>query len=158
MLGLSPLRVDTSAACTIAIGLKMGSGPSNSFLIEEGADPILVARRNGHVSTRMVLDSYGHLSEGSRRQTAQTMDRVFDAVEIGRQKVVKTQPALSQNQTPIPKVLMKSAKKLVEMWGLEPQPLTCEVNAAPSLSCVRNARNSRFSLLRQAFRGRFFVR
>ena len=29
---------------------------SNSFLIKEGADPILVARRNGHVDTRMVLD------------------------------------------------------------------------------------------------------
>jgi len=36
---------------------------SNSFLIEEGADPILIARRNGHVDTRMVLDRYGHMFE-----------------------------------------------------------------------------------------------
>ena len=43
---------------------------SNSFLIEEGADPILIARRNGHASTRMVLDRYGHLFEGARRQAA----------------------------------------------------------------------------------------
>jgi integrase len=50
---------------------------SNSFLIEEGADPILVARRNGHVDTRMVLDHYGHMFEGARRQAAETMDRVF---------------------------------------------------------------------------------
>lgn len=50
---------------------------SNSFLIEEGADPLLVAKRNGHSSTRMVLDRHGHLSEGARRQAAQTMDRVF---------------------------------------------------------------------------------
>jgi integrase len=34
---------------------------SNSFLTEEGADPILIARRNGHVGTRMVLDRYGHM-------------------------------------------------------------------------------------------------
>jgi integrase len=49
---------------------------SNSFLIEEGADPILIARRNGHVDTRMVLDRYGHMFEGARRQAAETMDRV----------------------------------------------------------------------------------
>jgi hypothetical protein len=48
------------------------------------------------------------------------MDRVFEAVEIGRQMVVKTQPAVSENQTPIPKMLMKSANFLVEMRGLEP--------------------------------------
>src|SRR6202162_3613029 len=93
---------------------------SNSFLIEEGADPILVARRNGHASTRMVLDRYGHLFEGARRQAALTMDRVFAGVEIGRQMVVKTPPALPQNKTPIPKNLAKSAKFLVEMGGLEP--------------------------------------
>ncbi len=94
---------------------------SNSFLIEEGADPILVARRNGHVDTRMVLDRYGHMFEGARRQAAETMDRVFGTVEIGRQMVVKESDAVPKNQTPIPKSLMKSAKRLVEMWGLEPQ-------------------------------------
>jgi hypothetical protein len=94
---------------------------SNSFLIEEGADPILVARRNGHVDTRMVLDRYGHMFEGARRQAAETMDRVFGTVEIGRQMVVKKSDAVPKNQTPIPKSLMKSAKRLVEMWGLEPQ-------------------------------------
>jgi len=94
---------------------------SNSFLIEEGADPILVARRNGHVDTRMVLDRYGHMFEGARRQAAETMDRVFGTVEIGRQMVVKKSDAVPKNQTPIPKNLMKSARSLVEMWGLEPQ-------------------------------------
>lgn len=103
---------------------------SNSFLIEEGADPVLVARRNGHSSTRMVLDRYGHMFEGARRHAAETMNRVFDNVKIGkvnkieasdgRQMVVKVQPALPQKQTPIPKNLLKSAKELVEMRGLEP--------------------------------------
>ncbi len=103
---------------------------SNSFLIEEGADPILVARRNGHSGTRMVLDRYGHMFEGARRQAAETMNRVFSGVKIGnddktsapngRQMVVKMRPVLPQKQTPIPKTLMKSAKELVEMRGLEP--------------------------------------
>jgi hypothetical protein len=31
------------------------------------------------------------------------MDRVFETVEIRRQMVVKTRPAVSENQTPIPK-------------------------------------------------------
>jgi hypothetical protein len=38
----------------------------------------------------MVLDRYGHMFEGARRQAAETMDRVSDSVEIGRQMVVKT--------------------------------------------------------------------
>jgi len=54
---------------------------SNSFLIEEGSDPVLIARRNGHASTRMVLDRYGHFFEGARRQAAETMDRVFSGVQ-----------------------------------------------------------------------------
>jgi integrase len=93
---------------------------SNSFLIEEGADPILIARRNGHVDTRMVLDRYGHMFEGARRQAAETMDRVFSDLEIGRQMVVKKPASSSDASTPVPKKLMKSARFLVEMGGLEP--------------------------------------
>jgi hypothetical protein len=93
---------------------------SNSFLIEEGADPVLIARRNGHASTRMVLDRYGHLFEGARRQAAQTMDRVFAGVEIGRQMVVKVLPAPAQEKTPTQKKLEQMALFLVEMGGLEP--------------------------------------
>ncbi len=93
---------------------------SNSFLIEEGADPILVARRNGHVSTRMVLDRYGHMFEGARRQAAETMDRVFEGVEIGRQMVVKKPYAVSQNLSSVRKKLIKSARFHLEMRGLEP--------------------------------------
>ena len=92
---------------------------SNSFLIEEGADPILIARRNGHASTRMVLDRYGHLFEGARRQAALTMDRIFAGVEIGRQMVVKTSPAPPENKTPIPQKLVKSAQFMVEARRLE---------------------------------------
>ncbi|MFY9883165.1 MAG: tyrosine-type recombinase/integrase, partial [Candidatus Cybelea sp.] len=93
---------------------------SNSLLIEEGADPILVARRNGHASTRMVLDRYGHLFEGARRQAAETMDRIFSGVEIGRQMVVKNESSQTRAPAAIPKSLAKSAHFLVEMRGLEP--------------------------------------
>ena len=68
----------------------------NNSLQLEGADPILVARRNGHVDTRMVLDRYGHMFEGARRQAAETMDRVFGTVEIGRQMVVKKSDAVPE--------------------------------------------------------------
>jgi len=99
---------------------------SNSLLIEAGADPFLIARRNGHASTRIVLDRYGHLFEGARRQAAETMDRVFAGTEIGRQPengrqmVVKTSPEEKILKTPIPQSLAKSAKFLVEMSGFEP--------------------------------------
>ena len=92
---------------------------SNSFLIEEGADPLLVAKRNGHSSTRMVLDRYGHLFEGARRQAALTMDRVFAKATIGRQMVVKPLNAGDQKKTPIPKSLLKSAFDVVEVRRLE---------------------------------------
>ncbi len=81
---------------------------SNSFLVEEGADPILIARRNLHVDTRTVLDRYGHMFEGARRQAAETMDRVFGDLEIGRQMIVKKTASLPDAQMLLPKKLMKS--------------------------------------------------
>jgi len=92
---------------------------SNSFLIEEGADPLLVAKRNGHSSTRMVLDRYGHLFEGHRRQAAETMDRVFANATIGRQMVVKSSDNGGPKKTPIPKSLVESALNVVEVRRLE---------------------------------------
>ena len=68
--------------------------------MQDGADPILVARRNGHTSTRMVLDRYGHLFERARRQAADAVDRIFADVESGRQKF---RAAAQKKRTPIPK-------------------------------------------------------
>ena len=67
----------------------------------------------------MVLDRYGHLFEGHRRQAAETMDRVFAKATIGRQMVVKPPDAGDQKETPIPKTLLKSAFQVVEMRRLE---------------------------------------
>jgi hypothetical protein len=62
--------------------------------------------------------------EGARRQAAETMDRVFGDLEIGRQMVVKKSASPSDTSTPIPKKLMKSARFLVEMGGTRtPDPL-----------------------------------
>lgn len=48
----------------------------------------------GHAGTRVVLDCYGHMFEGARRQAAETMDCVFNDLEIGRQEVVKKAASL----------------------------------------------------------------
>jgi hypothetical protein len=72
-----------------------------------------------------------NMFEGARRQAAETMDRVFETVEIGRQMVVKKSDAGPKNQTPIPKSLMKSARVLVKMWGLEPQTPYMRIISGP---------------------------
>ncbi len=65
--------------------------------------------------------------EGARRQAAETMDRVFSDLEIGRQMVVKKPALLPDAQTPIPKKLMKAARFRWWRWGdSNPRPLTCE--------------------------------
>jgi len=56
----------------------------------------------------------------ARRQAAETMDRVFSDLDIGRQVVVKKAASLPDAPAPVPKNLMNSARYLVEMGGLEP--------------------------------------
>jgi hypothetical protein len=62
----------------------------------------------------------GTMFEGARRQAAEAMERVFSDLEFGRQMVVKKAASLSDASAPVPKKLMKSARFLVEMGGLEP--------------------------------------
>lgn len=54
----------------------------NSLLIQQGEDPLSIARRMGHTDTRMTFDTYGHLFEGSGRRAASSMERGLDAVGI----------------------------------------------------------------------------
>ena len=74
----------------------------------------------------MVLGRYGHMLEGACRQEAETMTRVFETAEIGRQIGIKKPGAVPKNQTPIRKSLMKSAKRLVEMGDPNRRPLTLQ--------------------------------
>jgi hypothetical protein len=81
--------------------------------------------------------------EGARRQAAETMDRVFGTVEIGRQMVVKKSDAVPKNQTPIPKSLMKSARFLVEMGGLEPPTPYMRSDSGAKDASTKKARKRR---------------
>jgi integrase len=51
---------------------------SNSLLIEHGADPVEIAARMGHTSTRMTLDVYARLFNDRQGRLAALMDRAFE--------------------------------------------------------------------------------
>lgn len=53
------------------------------------------------------LNRYGYMFEGARRKANETMDRVFECVEIGRQMVVRTK-AKFRNSDADPQKAMKS--------------------------------------------------
>jgi integrase len=48
-----------------------------SLLIAEGVHPKKIAERFGHASIKLTMDTYGHLFEGSDRESAERMQRIF---------------------------------------------------------------------------------
>jgi integrase len=50
-----------------------------SLLIGEGVHPKKIAERLGHASIKLTMDLYGHLFEGSDRESAERMQRIFGA-------------------------------------------------------------------------------
>jgi integrase len=52
-----------------------------SILINEGADPVQIARLAGHSTTRMTMDHYGHLFAAYQDRVSGIFDRVFDRHE-----------------------------------------------------------------------------
>jgi integrase len=54
-----------------------------SLLIAEGVHAKKIAERLGHSSIKLTMDTYGHLFEGSDRESAASMDRLFGAPEAG---------------------------------------------------------------------------
>ncbi|MBL0159435.1 MAG: site-specific integrase [Bryobacterales bacterium] len=48
-----------------------------SLLIHEGVHPKKIAERLGHSSIKLTMDTYGHLFDGSDRESADKMDRLF---------------------------------------------------------------------------------
>jgi integrase len=95
---------------------------SNTLLLLEGVSPNVVAERMGHATTRMTLDTYGHVLAGAQRDAADKMDSFFAAVsEFGGHSVVKE----ATIATDLPghkkrKFNVIKALSLVEMGGLEP--------------------------------------
>lgn len=52
---------------------------ANTLLLIEGVSPNVVAQRMGHSSTRMTLDTYGHVLTGAQRAAADKLDAIFGA-------------------------------------------------------------------------------
>jgi integrase len=50
-----------------------------SLLIAEGVHPKKIAERLGHASIKLTMDLYGHLFEGSDKESADRMQRIFGA-------------------------------------------------------------------------------
>ena len=48
-----------------------------SLLINEGVHPKQISERLGHSSIKLRMDTYGHLFEGSDRDSAEKMERLF---------------------------------------------------------------------------------
>lgn len=82
----------------------------------------MVAERMGHTTTRMMLDTYGHVMAGAQRLAAEKLDALFaPSPEFGGQMVVKeASTAVDLFKTPGRKFNVIKALSLVEMGGLEP--------------------------------------
>jgi hypothetical protein len=92
-----------------------------------------VAERMGHATTRMTLDTYGHIVDGAPRLAADKLDALFaPSPEFGSQMVVKDAtiatglPGQAKRKFNVIKAL-----SLVEMRGLEP-PTPYMRNDSPS--------------------------
>jgi hypothetical protein len=95
---------------------------SNSLLIELGADPVEIAARMGHTTTRMTLDVYGRLFNDRQGRLAELMDRAFAQLPpttAGDVPVVSHPSALKRKEPRRSAVLLA-----METGGLEP-PTSC---------------------------------
>ena len=63
-----------------------------SLLIAEGVHPKKIAERLGHASIKLTMDLYGHLFEGSDKESAERMQKLFgdrdEAAPLASEKVV----------------------------------------------------------------------
>jgi integrase len=56
-----------------------------SLLINEGVHPKKISERLGHSSIKLTMDTYGHLFEGSDRDSAEKMEKLFGGeLKVGR--------------------------------------------------------------------------
>jgi integrase len=62
-----------------------------SLLIAEGVHPKKIAERLGHASIKLTMDLYGHLFEGSDKESAERMQRIFG------ESCKKSQPVSADN-------------------------------------------------------------
>ena len=81
-----------------------------------------VFKRMGHSSTRMTLDTYGHVLAGAQREATSRLQEIFEAkLPLGVHLVVnrtKNADARVSFETPVPS--RDGRFRLVEMSGFEP--------------------------------------
>jgi integrase len=66
-----------------------------SLLIHEGVHPKRISERLGHSSIKLTMDTYGHLFEGSDRDSAEKMEKLLAPKEAERKRSeIKTETAL----------------------------------------------------------------
>jgi hypothetical protein len=117
---------------------------ANTLLLLDGVSPNILAERMGHSTTRMTLDTYGHVLEGAQRIAADTVDRIFAPTpQSGGQAVVKQATVA----TDLPgqakrKFNVIKALSLVEMRGLEPRTPYMRIRKTRCRSEIRT-RNQR---------------
>jgi integrase len=64
-----------------------------SLLIHEGVHAKKIAERLGHSSIKLTMDTYGHLFEGSDRESAERMDQLFGGQKENPEEAPKKKPA-----------------------------------------------------------------
>ena len=65
-----------------------------SLLINEGVHPKRISERLGHSSIKLTMDTYGHLFEGSDRDSADKMERLFGLGAVPSEKETQSRIAL----------------------------------------------------------------
>jgi hypothetical protein len=98
-----------------------------SLLIHEGVHPKKISERLGHSSLKLTMDTYGHLFEGSDRDSAEKMEKLFGESKVPR---VLTMPARNRVAD------KNAAKKLILFWSHPPgsnrRPADYESAALPA--------------------------
>jgi hypothetical protein len=79
-----------------------------SLLIAEGVHPKKIAERLGHASIKLTMDTYGHLFDGSDRESAERMESGCSASE--QTNGILTRTRTSSGSTERERVLLRRAR------------------------------------------------
>ena len=106
-----------------------------SLLTHESVHPRKISARLGHSSIKLAMDAYGHLFDGSDRDSAETMERPFG--EEPKRPRAPTVPGGNRRADKNSKARWeRAAKRLIMLWshppGLNRRPADYESAALPT--------------------------
>ena len=87
-----------------------------SLLIHEGVHPKKISERLGHSSIKLTMDTYGHLFEGSDRDSAEKMERLFGEEPMKSSVLTMRGPNRAADEDTEASVRWAS-KALDQKWG-----------------------------------------